>query len=380
MTYAHTPNEAGVWHDLGVHLRAVAEMAATFAAPFGGIQLARRAGSLHDIGKASDAFQRYLAACAREPGRRHPTVDHKGAGALRARDTFEPLAFLVQGHHGGLPDQAQLKSKLRERDADATVQDALQQADALGLLGPDQSSSEELSCPAFVRDRCNLEFFLRMLFSALVDADGLDTERHFSPIRSTTRRGAPPIAALDARLETAQASLTGQRDDPVNRVRHEVYAACLAAAAEMPGFFRLTVPTGGGKTRSGLAFALRHALAHDLRRVIVAVPYLTITEQTADVFRDVLGDDQAVLEHHSGADRDEEPAGDQSPRATWRRLAAQNWDAPVVVTTTVQLFESLFGRSPASCRKLHRLARSVIILDEAQTLPPPLLAPILDAL
>ncbi|HEU0115820.1 MAG TPA: DEAD/DEAH box helicase, partial [Thermomicrobiales bacterium] len=209
-----------------------------------------------------------------------------------------------------------------------------------------------------------------------------------APEQAAERGGAPDLATLAARLEADQARLSGQGDDPVARIRDEVYQACLAAAANPPGFFRLTVPTGGGKTRSGLAFALRHAMAHGLERVIVAVPYLTITDQTAQVYREALGDDRAVLEHHSGvALRRSEPDarradedGSEAAAEQWRRLAIQDWDAPVIVTTTVQLFDSLFGRTPAACRKLHRLARSVVILDEAQSLPAPLLPPILDGL
>jgi CRISPR-associated endonuclease/helicase Cas3 len=235
--------------------------------------------------------------------------------------------------------------------------------------------------PAFAaRDVFATEFFLRMAFSALVDADHLDTERHFDPERTEERGGAPHIADLTDRLEEAQAALSGHKSDRVNRVRDEVYRDCLAAASLAPGFFRLTVPTGGGKTRSGLAFALGHALVHGLRRVIVAVPYLTITDQTADVYRTVLGDDRAVLEHHSGANTKDDHDGASTPEAMWRRLATQNWDAPVIVTTTVQLFESLLGRSPSACQKLHRVARSVIVLDEVQTLPPPVLEPILRVL
>lgn len=346
MLVAHSRNAEGRRHGLAEHLAAVAELAAGFAAPFGGAELARWAGLAHDLGKASDRFQAYLAACEREPGRRHPTTDHKGVGTLLAPDRCGELAFLIQGHHGGLPDRASLKTTLKERRRDPLVENGRRRAAEAGFVAEARSTADALTYPDFaIRDELSFEFFLRMCFSALVDADHLDTERHFSGERAAVRGGTPSIAALAQRLAQAQASLSGRSADPVNRVRDEVYRACLEAAARPPGFFRLTVPTGGGKTRSGLAFALEHALAHDLRRVIVAVPYLTITDQTADVYRDTLGDDRAVLEHHSGATGRDDETGAPTLAETWRRLAAQDWDAPVIVTTTVQLFESfLDGR------------------------------------
>ncbi|MCC6314063.1 MAG: CRISPR-associated helicase Cas3' [Thermomicrobiales bacterium] len=376
MPIAHSRNASGERHDLSAHLGAVADLAAIFARPFGGDRIARAAGQVHDIGKASDAFQRYLEACEREPRRRHPTVDHKGAGTLVGFARFAPLALLIQGHHGGLPDCSAVKAKVRALGVDDVIAETLRRVTAAGLALPDRLEADAV--PSFAHSPLGAELFLRMCFSALVDADHLDTERHFSPERADQRGATPDIATLGARLIADQASLTGGTG-PVNAVRDEVYRACLAAAAWKPGFFRLTVPTGGGKTRSALAFALEHARAHGLQRVIVAVPYLTITDQTAQTFRDIFPEDRSVLEHFSSAGSDDAEGG-ETTGDLWRRLAAQDWDAPIVVTTTVQFFESLFGRTPTACRKLHRIAESVVILDEAQTLPQPLLAPILDAL
>jgi len=290
------------------------------------------------------------------------------------------LAFLIQGHHGGLPDQSALRTKLKELMG-TSAHSATQSSIGAFTVDPEEIKLHPVpSYPPFAQTESGFELFLRMCFSALVDADHRDTELHFRSDKAAGRGGTPSLATLARRLEEAQDQLTGQRHDPVNQVRDEVYRACLQAASRSPGFFRLTVPTGGGKTRSGLAFALQHALVHDLDRVIVAVPFLTITDQTADVLRRVLGDDRAVLEHHSGADATDDEIGAPTPRATWRRLAAEDWDAPVIVTTTVQFFESLFSRKTTSCRKLHRIARGVVILDEAQTFPPGLLNPILTAL
>lgn len=380
MTFAHSRNSDGHRHELVDHLLTVAELAEQFATPFGGAAFGWWAGRLHDIGKASPAFQAYLAACEREPHRRHPTVDHKGAGTLACMEICQELAFLIQGHHGGLPDRSALRTKLKEL-VRASAHSA--NPSSIGAFTPDSAEIKLHPAPVyppFAQTEPGFEFFLRMCFSALVDADHRDTEQHFRSDKSAGRGGTPSLATLARRLEEAQDQLTGQRHDPVNQVRDEVYRACLQAATLSPGFFRLTVPTGGGKTRSGLAFALQHALLHDLDRVIVAVPFLTITDQTADVFRAVLGDDRAVLEHHSGADATDDEIGAPTARAIWRRLAAEDWDAPVIVTTTVQFFESLFSRKTTACRKLHRIARAVVILDEAQTFPPGLLNPILTAL
>ncbi len=378
--YAHSRNDAGVRHDLRTHLQDVAALAREYAGSFGGGEFAELAGLLHDIGKMSPEFQAYLAANEREPGKKHRTVDHKGAGTLASLPHNPLLAFLIQGHHGGLPDSGSLRSRLKDLTRNPDLRPLLEHAQSAGLLPPAATDPDAL-LPAFVQtDETACEFFLRMAFSALVDADCLDTERHFTPADAGMRGETPAMADLAEALRAAQATLSGQKPDPVNTVRDEVYRACLASAPLPPGFFRLTVPTGGGKTRSGLAFALEHALAHGQQRVIVAVPFLTITDQTAHVFRDLFPEERAVLEHHSGVQVSEDEQNTEAPAERWRRLSTQNWDAPLIVTTTVQLFESLLGRSTTACRKLHRLANSVIILDEVQTLPPTLLAPILSVL
>ena len=239
--------------------------------------------------------------------------------------------------------------------------------------------------PDHLQDRLTVEFFLRLAYSALVDADSLDTEAHKLGTTSPRARESPAtLSELWHRYEEFVARESPGDDCDVSRVRCEVLEACITAATEPGGFFRLTVPTGGGKTRSSMAFAIRHGIEHGLRRVVVAVPFTTITQQTATVYRRIFGGDRVVLEHHSagfegtGAARGDED--DFTDDAVWHRLASENWDAPVVVTTTVQLFESLFSNRRSKARKLHNLARSVIILDETQALPAGLLAPILDGL
>ena len=288
----------------------------------------------------------------------------------------------AQGHHGGLrarEGSAGLRAWLSERAADAGTVQSLARAPAeVTHLQP----CKPVDLPNWIDDPLAAETFVRLMFSTLVDADFLDTEEHFDPAASGMRGTALALPELWRRFEINHATMPAGLG-PVADVRADVYKACLAAADEPSGLFRLTVPTGGGKTLSAMAFALRHAISHSLDRVIVAVPFLTITEQTADAYRWAFGpldgDELTVLEHHSGVVEQPDDAGDQDSSQVRRRLATENWDAPIVVTTTIQLFESLFSAHPGRCRKLHRLARSVIVLDEAQALPPHLLTPILDA-
>ncbi len=243
--------------------------------------------------------------------------------------------------------------------------------------------TDRVPLPGHLRTDRHADLWVRLLFSALVDADFLDTEAHFHAERADKRGAESELAELWRRFEVFhrdQMSALLDPNSPVNRVRAEVYQACCDAAPLPSGFFRLTVPTGGGKTQSGMAFALKHALENQQRQIIVAVPFITITQQTAKTYQDIFRQPDAVLEHHSGATA---PTGEPDEYASddvWTRLAAENWDAPVVVTTTVQLFESLFSNRVSTCRKLHRLAQSVIILDEAQALPAQLLETILDGL
>jgi CRISPR-associated endonuclease/helicase Cas3 len=374
---AHSRNRAGRRHALLDHLSAVSALAATAATPFGGAELARWAGLWHDLGKFHPEFQQYLrdAEAERRGKRRGP--DHKAAGAKLAMQHASPLTFVVVGHHGGLRDrEGYLRPWLQEHLDEPRVDEALARArrhidplDPPNLLAPPSWAESDPQAA---------EFFIRMLFAALVDADFLDTEEHFAGPQASRHISTPTTADLWRELELDQDQLSGKRDDPVNAVRHAVYLDCVRSSELPPGFFRLTVPTGGGKTRSGLAFALRHASLHDLRRVIVALPYTSITDQTAAVYRSIFSSPYAILEHHSAIEHG--GLDDDTIDREWERLTAENWDAPLIVTTTVQLFESLLGASTTACRKLHNIARSVIVLDEVQTLPEKLLDPTLAVL
>lgn len=402
---AHTTN--GIQRQgLLEHLQNVAELAARFAQPFGASDLAYLAGLLHDIGKFDPAFQHYLLDAEANPKQHGRGPDHKGAGAVLAvQKGIEALAFLIAGHHGGLPVKKILKNEwLPGRMNDAAVAVAIQIAQqALPELHRIDLQTT-LTLWSTLNSEYEQELFLRMVFSALVDADFLDTERHFTAGKEQEREGYPTLAELWTWFQEDQRLLSGQHSNTLNplrheiyeqcpqavtpppvaptlnELRHEIYKQCVAAATWEPGFFRLTVPTGGGKTRSSLAFALAHALAHGKERVIYAIPYMSITEQTTGVFRDIFDaqNSQSVLEHHSGVTASD--PDNPSMQEIWANLASENWDAPLIVTTTVQLFQSLLAAKTTPCRKLHAIANSVIILDEVQTLPPQLLTTILDVL
>ncbi|MBY6277443.1 MAG: CRISPR-associated helicase/endonuclease Cas3 [Symbiobacterium thermophilum] len=377
--YAHSPGPRG-WHDLYSHLTEVARMACQFAAPFGAGELAYWIGFCHDLGKINPAFQQYLETV--NCGQPHPVVPHAIWGGALAywllwkhkQDAYmwKLLALPIYGHHAGLPNGGTISSVLEHFVQETPV--ALDQM--MAYLQEHKALLPRLRAPALTGTR--LELFIRMVYSALVDADYLDTEGHFNPAEASKRGGWPRLEELLEQFKRNQQEFMARVPDTlVNRVRREVYEACWHAAERPPGIFRLTVPTGGGKTRSGLAFALRHAVIHGLRRVVVAIPYTSIIDQTATEYRKILGN-AAVVEHHSQLQPPEDES--QSELALRQRLATENWDAPLIVTTTVQLFESLFSARPHQARKLHNLARSVILLDEVQSLPPEILAPTVDVL
>lgn len=373
IAYAHSENAHGEKQLLVNHLISVAQMARTFAEKFNAGLSAGIVGIYHDIGKFNTDFQAFING---ETKTKHGP-DHSSAGAILINSVWEGLAFLVAGHHAGLTNRPDLKVRLAEKASDPKIMESIERAK--GAI-PELEKKIELKdlLPNYLLTAqfpTTVELFLRFLFSALVDADFLDTERHFAPNRAESRKSNVSVQDLWHLFEADQARISGKKLDKLNQLRHEIYQACLQAAQKEPGIFRLTVPTGGGKTRSGMAFALQHALKYSLERVIVAIPYTSIIEQTADVYQQIFGG-EAVLEHHSAVvpKEDLETESDETKNI----LATENWDAPIIVTTTVQLFESLFANKSSRCRKLHNIAGSVIILDEVQTLPTNLLAPILD--
>jgi CRISPR-associated endonuclease/helicase Cas3 len=380
------------WQPLRTHLLNVAEKGRIFAEPFGAGEEGYRAGLLHDLGKYGHAFQLRL--------RGHGLgINHWTAGAFEAyRAKAQAAAFAIDGHHKGIPAFAELQNLLKAYQQGShltqfgiteSVDTLVERASTDGVTLPKDRSSEQFS-------RCFLSALrTRFLFSCLVDADFLDTESHFKPTIAAVR----PRLSLRAE-ENLKALLHVLRAKPaegeVNRRRRQLLQECLCKAKTSPGLFTLTAPTGSGKTLSSLAFALQHIAHHNqrvpagdvqrLRRVIVVIPYTTVIEQTAREYRRVFepqfGPDY-VLEHHSAvapllteSDRERDAEDARLRRA---RLAAENWDSPVVVTTSVQFFESLFSNRPSDCRKLHNIARSVIIFDEVQTLPPRLVPSLLSA-
>jgi len=379
---AHTPRkDSDVWHGLKDHLDCVAAKARHNAAKFGAGELGYYAGLWHDLGKYNPEFQQYLEQChiASKAGKDAPRskTPHAIQGARLAWEKFMPLAPIIYGHHSGLPEKEYLKSRLQDPALQKSYQEVLQQApESLCRLQTETNLQQLMS--GLVNDAHSYELFTRILFSCLIDADHLDTEAHFNPEVTALRGSNITITELWSLLEKKQKeTIVHAESTPVNQIRAEVYHSCVNAAELSPGIFRLAVPTGGGKTLSGMAFALRHAKEHCLDRVIVAVPYTSIIEQTVNVYRSIFGE-ESVLEHHSAA---KEPDPEDARREVAQaRLATQNWDAPLIVTTTVQLFESLFANRPSRCRKLHNIIGSVVILDEVQTLPLSLLTPILSVL
>ena len=345
------------------HLEGTAERAGEFAEKFGKKEWGYCCGMLHDIGKYSEEFQRKIQEDTND------RVDHATAGAQVCKERggyYSILSYCIAGHHAGLPDygntamSSSLCGRWKKRICDY------------------HAYKDEIKIPkldtdpiVFSKDR-NMDFalgtFIRMLYSCLVDADFLDTES-FMKNGDTGRNSGESMETLQNRLEKHISEWLKNTDiDTINGRRTEILKSCIKEGKQKEGIFRLTVPTGGGKTLTSLAFALEHAVKNHKDRIIYVIPYTSIIEQNAQVFREILGEDN-VLENHCNVDYE------SSEEFKPMQLASENWDKPVVVTTNVQFFESLFANKSSKCRKLHNIANSVVILDEAQMLPMDYLKP-----
>ncbi len=362
---AHSANEQNEVHLLSEHLIETSKLMDEFAstAEFKGIF--RFTGLLHDFGKYQPAFQKYL----REGGRRG-SVPHASCGAGFSKKLSQiEAAFAIDGHHKGLPDKGDLITDLYEFDVPENTQfdsirteffkeNPIEEADLIysdtGLRGTDK------------------EFFIRMLFSALTDADWLDTENHFNSAISEKRN--TKVFDVEYLLEKLEGELMGKsKEGYINTLRNKVRSYAISKAQFNTGFYSMTLPTGMGKTLASVSWALHHAKHNNLKRIIIVLPFISIIDQTAKELKRIFGEEW-VLEHHSNFNEDEEDnkeIADESIQneAHARRLANENWDFPIIVTTSVQFFESLFGNKPSRCRKVHNIAQSVVIFDEVQTLP-----------
>jgi CRISPR-associated endonuclease/helicase Cas3 len=371
--YAHTPNQDNEWHRLADHLLDVACRACKLASKFEMGDFGYDAGLLHDAGKVNPEFQKYLRMCkAGSPGQPHTKIPHSVYGCYFCKEDLEFIRPIIAGHHAGIYAMREMAELLSRHQKEGEKVKAIAKGFILQKL-----RQAELPDP-FLTDWSAQEVVLRFLYSCLVDADSRSTAIHDKkePAESPAR---PSIIECAEYFQTKYRSkFNNAEPTELNRIRREVYEKCLEKARQPQGVYRLTAPTGSGKTYALMAFALEHAKKNELERVVVALPYTSIIDQNAKVYRDYLPK-EALLEHHSGVEIDptEEDSSEQSRR---RREAAATWEQPVIITTTVQLFESLFSNKRSRCRKLHNLTNSVIVLDEAQTLPPHLLEPTVDLL
>ncbi len=356
-------------------------LAACHARTFGAEDWAHLAGLWHDLGKYRPRFQHYIRqasgfeADAHIKGEAHGKAPHSTAGAMLACERFgmsgRVLAYLIAGHHAGLYDWfGGLDTRLDSTDSRDELNEALAERPPANILDHGSFTPDLRAIPG---GKDGFALWVRMLFSCLVDADFLDTESYMDADKSKRRNDWPDVQDLLQQFDRFMAEkIRAAAPTPVNQLRADILRQCREKAQETRGLFSLTVPTGGGKTLSSMAFALEHAKLYNKRRIIYVIPYTSIIEQTADIFRDIFG--EAVIEHHSNTEAD--PGAETSKS----RLACENWDAPIVVTTNVQFLESLFAAKTSRCRKLHNIVNSIVVLDEAQLLPPEFLQPILDVL
>ena len=371
-------DNGGNWHiqNNDAHLEQVAKLSERFAAKFGMGNWGKALGLLHDKGKERKSFQDYIKQTSGYATEIQCSSEHNHAfvGGLLAKSMYGKgseslLCNQIISHHSGLHDYCQIEETLK-KDIPSDINRCV---DRIQLNRPPFSFSPIKGCKGMTSDANHLS---RMLFSCLVDADYLDTELFMDEESSKERKNDIKLESLLPLLEQYIESLqqTAKATD-VNSIRKQVHERCVRMSDVEKGFYSLTVPTGGGKTLSSLVWAMRHAIHNGMDRIIIAIPYTSIIVQTASILKHIFGE-ESVLEHHSNFDP-------QSVKKEFRhkaKLATENWDYPIVVTTNVQLFESMFSNKPSDCRKLHNIVNSVIILDEVQTLPTDYLQPIVDAL
>lgn len=385
---AHTENTSGIVHNLDDHLKSVGNLAKDFicAANTSLGETARWAGFLHDLGKYRSEFQEYLAGKRERSKETHHAIYGAALAFQLARKSrnqmWLPIAFAIAAHHAGLYDRSVLPNKFSEYETDRRIPPLIEYFENEVEKVPDQIVGSE-----FIEkgNYLKLEFATRLIFSSLVDADFLDTEKHYQDGKERRITKLNPTNLLEKlemeRQRKLRKAIENGADANLIEIRNRIFDDCLQKAEMPKGFFSLTVPTGGGKTMSAMAFALKHAEIHQMRRVIVVIPYLSIIEQNAAEYRKILGKD-IVIENHSAvkieSEEREENAVSEKPKRSMLEYAAENWDAPVIVTTSVQFIESLFAHQPSKCRKLHNIANSVVIFDEVQTLPAKLLEPLFD--
>lgn len=364
---AHRDAEDGREQSILEHLTGTAKLAGEFGAIFSSAEQARRCAMLHDIGKYSDAFQKRIRGAKIR-------TDHSTAGAVEAAAMGDiAAAFAVAGHHGGIPDMGSRTSN----EDNSTLHSRVRRSGGAKLEDYSAYKREVKIPQASIPQRlisCKEDafFYTHMLFSCLVDADYLDTERFM--------RNGEVERGTGEGMETLLKKLTlyiGKWKNPkgeLNIRRSQILEELLSAGERERGLYTLTVPTGGGKTISSMGFALRHALHTGQRRIIYIIPYTSIIEQTQSVFEEIFGAENVVA-HYANADYSTDENSNINQRDRRRYLASENWDAPIILTTAVQFFESIFGNRPSRCRKLHNIADSILIFDEAQMLPTNYLQP-----
>lgn len=372
---AHSsPDGVKIPHLLEEHTRQVYEKAVLFSRSFDHFGITGMAAIAHDIGKKSDEFQAYMKADVKKRG----SVKHALGGTLLLDGIGGPRSLLagliVAGHHSGLPDLSVMNSKRIQAVPYLKKVAANSQEEKEVIVNFLRNSTPFERSLEKYEDQFYTELLTKMCFSSLVDADFLDTEAYMDDQKRALRErvSQESMERLKGKLHLHMGTLTSKSaSSTLIEMRQQVFHDCIQAGNEKNAFRSLNVPTGVGKTLASMGYALEHAVEFKKKRIIVAIPYTSIIDQNAAVYKNVFGDEN-VLEHHSMVESKE----DGNEQMTVSRLASENWDRPIVVTTTVQLFESLFSNKTSKCRKLHNIADSIIVLDEFQSLPIHVLKPI----